>query len=109
MNLDIDKLLADWPYEPGQITVRLIEGDEGVPLIQVRLDLGLLQMHVVGRPDGQQPLGYGSFLEYQEARQDGAELRPDADESPEFHLNEDDCRHLREAQPSSGSKKASTH
>ena len=96
MNLDIAKLLADWPYEPGQINVRLIEGDEGVPLIQVRLDLGLLQMHVEGRPDGQEPLGYGSFLEYQEARQEGAELRPDGDDDAEFTLDEDDCRHLRE-------------
>jgi len=96
MNLDIAKLLADWPYEPGQINVRLIEGEEGVPLIQVRLDLGLLQMHVEGRPDGQQPLGYGSFLEYQEARQDGSELRPDADEDAQFRLSEDDCRLLRE-------------
>ncbi|MEZ6241756.1 MAG: UvrB/UvrC motif-containing protein [Phycisphaerales bacterium] len=70
MERDLSELLDEWPYEPGKINVRLIQGADGEPRIQVRVDLGLLQMHAEGRPDGQTPHGYGSFLEYQEARLD---------------------------------------
>jgi len=52
------------------INVRLIEGADGEPRIQVRLDLGIIQMHTEGRPDGQRPNGFGSLLEYFEARID---------------------------------------
>lgn len=71
MNLDLSSLLQDWPYESGKINVRLIRGDEDEPVIQVRLDLGILQMQAEGRPDGQRPFGFGSYLEYLEARRDG--------------------------------------
>ncbi|MEM1329821.1 MAG: UvrB/UvrC motif-containing protein [Planctomycetota bacterium] len=85
MNLDLTEMLEDWPYEPGKINVRLIQSQEGEPLIQVRLDLGLLQMKVEGRPDGQRPRGYSSLLEYYEARLDGIEPPPEpvAEEQPE--------------------------
>ena len=44
MSFDISDILADWPYEPGQISARKITGDDGKEKIQLRLDLGLLQM-----------------------------------------------------------------
>ena len=52
MSLDIDPILRDWPYRPDEITVRVIEGDDGQRKIQLRLDLGMLQMEFDGRPDG---------------------------------------------------------
>lgn len=67
---DITTVLDEWPFEPGMINVRLIEGADGEPRIQVRLDLGIIQMHTEGRPDGQRPNGFGSLLEYFEARID---------------------------------------
>ncbi len=70
MERDLSELLDEWPYESGKINVRLIQGADGEPRIQVRVDLGLLQMLAEGRPDGLTPHGYGSFLEYQEARID---------------------------------------
>ncbi|MBL0927979.1 MAG: UvrB/UvrC motif-containing protein [Phycisphaerales bacterium] len=70
--MDIARLLNEWPYEPGQINVRVIEGEDGNPKIQMRLDLGLLQMEMTGRPDGQRPSGYESYLEYCEALLDEA-------------------------------------
>ena len=34
----------------------------------MRIDLGLLQMELDGRPDGQRPHGFESLLDYYEAR-----------------------------------------
>jgi hypothetical protein len=73
VSLDLARILEDWPYEPGQINVRIISGDDAEPKIQVRLDLGVLQMNLDGRPDGVEPHGYPSYLEYYEQRIDTAD------------------------------------
>ncbi|VAX39934.1 hypothetical protein MNBD_PLANCTO03-360 [hydrothermal vent metagenome] len=70
MNVDITEILSQWPFEPGKINVRLIEGDDGEQKIQVRLDLGILQMELDGRPDGVRPHGFDSLLEYYESQLD---------------------------------------
>ena len=54
---DITPLLKGWDYEPGAINVRKISGLDGAPKLQMRLDLGLLQMELTGRPDGAKPHG----------------------------------------------------
>ncbi len=94
MSSDLSKLLQDWPYEPGKINVRIIEGDDGEPRVQLRLDLGMMQMQVTGRPDGQRPGGYESLLEYHEARLD--ENVAQSGSPAGFSLSEDECRELRE-------------
>lgn len=101
MSIDLTKLLQDWPYEPGQINVRLIQGDDGEPKIQMRLDLGVLQMDVTGRPDGLRPHGCESLLEYHETRledhREEGQAEGASEEDPEpLILSEDDCRLLRE-------------
>jgi len=68
MDLDINHILRDWPHQPGQLTVRKIRGRDGKDKIQLRLDLGLLQMEITGRPDGQRPHGCESLLEYHHKR-----------------------------------------
>src|SRR5438093_6850893 len=93
MNVDLTRLLNDWPYESGKLNVRLITAEDGEPRIQVRLDLGVLQMFVEGRPDGQRPFGCDSLLEYHEGRLDEAE--PAAEGQPKFSLTEDECEELR--------------
>ncbi len=70
MTFDLTEILEEWPYEPGQINVRVIEGDDGEPKVQMRLDLGLLQMEISGRPDGQRPFNCESLLEYFETKLD---------------------------------------
>lgn len=67
---DITAILDDWPFEPGQISARMIQAEDGEPRIQIRLDLGLLQMHTEGRPDGEEPNGFRSLLDYFEAMED---------------------------------------
>ncbi len=68
---DISGILKDWPYQPGQVNARIVQGADNQPRVQVRLDLGLLQMFADGRPDGEHPFGFPSLLEYHEARVDG--------------------------------------
>ena len=60
--IDITRLLRSWPYEPGRIIAKRITGDDGRPKLQVRLDLGVLQMEMQGRPDGSEPEGFESLL-----------------------------------------------
>jgi len=91
---DLTHLLHDWPYEPGQLAVRLIDGDDGRQKIQLRIDLGVMQMETEGRPDGLRPNGYESLLEYHEALIDNLAIEggnPDA-----FELDPEACRELRE-------------
>jgi hypothetical protein len=64
MSLDLDNLLRDWPHEPGQIKVRKILGDDGREKLQLRIDLGLIQMNYDGRPDGTRPYNSDTLLEY---------------------------------------------
>lgn len=94
MSLDISNVFKDWPYEPGQLNVRLIVGDDGEPKIQMRVDLGVLQMETEGRPDGLRPEGFESLLELHEARLD-AHLEEHGTEEG-FTLDADTCRALRE-------------
>jgi tetratricopeptide (TPR) repeat protein len=59
----------------------------------MRLDLGVLQMELDGRPDGKQPFGVGSLLEYHEAR-----ARQQTAGSGTYALEPADCEALmREA------------
>ncbi len=104
---DLSRLLDEWQFIPGQLNVRQIMGEDGEPRIQIRLDLGILQLYTTGRPDGQRPQGYVSYLDYCEARLDTEQAveEPPAvaieqadeheDEDP-FMLGEEDCRILRE-------------
>src|ERR1044071_5704719 len=91
---DIARVLKGWDYEPGTINVRKIAGIDGLPKLQMRLDLGLLQMEMDGRPDGLRPHGHESLLEYFESRlsdhtkRNGTELG--------FHLTRGQCQALRE-------------
>jgi len=64
MSKDITDILEGWEYKPKEISARKIIGKDGKEKIQLRLDLGLLQMEIDGRPDGKKPYSYESLLEY---------------------------------------------
>lgn len=68
MSADLSLIFHDWDHNPNEVTVRRIAGLDGRPKIQMRLDLGVLQMEMSGRPDGKRPHGYESLLEYYEDR-----------------------------------------
>lgn len=92
MSLDISSILSDWPFLPDDITARVIEGDDGRRRIQLRLDLGILQMEFDGRPDGRRIHDAASWLEYHQRRQrDHDAANPDG--AP-YLLEPEDCVEL---------------
>jgi hypothetical protein len=61
---DIDFILEGWEYKPGMVQARLVQAPGGRQVIQMRVDLGLLQLESVGRPDGVKPHGQSTYLGY---------------------------------------------
>lgn len=93
MSLDISGVLNSWPFKPGEVNVRRITGDDGRDKIQMRLDLGILQMEVTGRPDGEMPHGFESLLAYY--RDELAKHHRVTGSSAGFELDSSDCEDLR--------------
>jgi hypothetical protein len=91
---DINPVLRGWDYEPGTINVRKVIGLDGFPKIQMRLDLGLLQMEVNGRPDGARPYGCDSLLDYFEKQLKDHQTRNGTELG--FHLTPSQCQSLRD-------------
>lgn len=59
----LDGILQNWKFDPHALSVRLVKGDDGRDVIQMRVDLGVLQMETQGRPDGLTPDGFSTFLD----------------------------------------------
>ncbi len=68
MDFDISRILDEWDYQPGKVVVRKFKAKDGTEKIQLRVDLGLLQMNAEGRPDGKKPFGYLSLFEFYQSR-----------------------------------------
>lgn len=83
---DIDRLLREWPYQPGEISARLIKAADGRQVLQLRIDLGLMQLEVNNRPDGERPGGAETYFDYLLA------LAIHAGE--DFELTEEQCREV---------------
>ncbi|NQU21985.1 MAG: DNA helicase UvrBC [Candidatus Nealsonbacteria bacterium] len=60
---DIDQILKDWPYQPGVISARLVHAGDGREVLQMRIEMGLLQLETTGRPDGSRPDGADTYLD----------------------------------------------
>jgi len=91
MSLDLNTLLQDWPHEAGAIKVRKILGLDGREKLQLRIDLGMLQMEMTGRPDGHRPHNCESLLQYHQRRAARAEARGDS-----YELNTEECNELQQ-------------
>ena len=54
MRRDLDDVIQGWPYdpEPGEHLAREVRARDGRMVLQVRIELGVLQLEVGGRPDG---------------------------------------------------------
>lgn len=93
-NDDISPIFEGWPYHPRKISARKILGDDGLPKVQMRLDLGLIQMELVGRPDGVRPNDHESLLEFYANQLTEYKLKHGSDLG--FELSPADCRELRD-------------
>jgi hypothetical protein len=91
MSLDLNTILKDWPHESGAIKVRKILGLDGREKLQLRIDLGVLQMEMAGRPDGVRPNGCESLLVYHQQRAARAEERGE-----EYELSPEQCSELQQ-------------
>jgi len=87
---DIRKILQDWPYDP-ESDARLIQGEDGREILQVRTPVGIEQYELDGRPDGIRPHGFNSALEYFLDRLEQAEA---GGRGAEFKLGRRECNEL---------------
>ena len=91
MSLDLNTILKDWPHEPGMIKVRKVPGLDGRDKLQLRIDLGVLQMEMTGRPDGLRPHGCESLLSYHQNRAQLGEASGD-----NYELTPEECSELQQ-------------
>ncbi len=68
MSKDITPILLGWDHDTDEFQVRIVAGLDGRDKLQMRIDLGLIQMELSDRPDGDRPFGCDSLLDYHEAR-----------------------------------------
>lgn len=80
---DIDHVLRAWDYDPGEISVRLVQAADGRDVLQMRVDMGILQLETENRPDGWRPSGCESYFDYLV----GLTIH----EGDDFSLDEDQC------------------
>ncbi len=79
---DIDRLLDTWPYRQGEVLARIVKAADGREVLQMRVDMGILQLEIEDRPDGTRPHGAASYFDY---------LKQQADEDPRFRLSAEQC------------------
>lgn len=78
----LDHILRDWPFEPDSLCVRLLKGIDGRDIIQMRVDLGILQLETSGRPDGLRPEDQPTLLDVLMRREV---------EDPDLELDDETC------------------
>lgn len=61
---DLDDFFLEWAYNPQELNARLVRASDGRYIIQMRVELGILQMEVKYRPDGTFPFGFKTYLSY---------------------------------------------
>ena len=83
-------MLKSWPYDP-EHDARIVHGDDGRELLQVRTPLGIEQYEMDGRPDGLRPHGMESALDYHLHRLNQAKF---SGCEAEFELSPQDCGEL---------------
>jgi hypothetical protein len=94
MDFDISPLLDHWQYKPGQVVVRKFKGKDGKEKIQLRVDLGVLQMNADGRPDGKRPFGHNSLFDYYQSKLH-KHLAANSGSDAGFKLSAEDCAKLQ--------------
>ncbi|MDP6722325.1 MAG: DNA helicase UvrBC, partial [Pirellulaceae bacterium] len=80
-----DELLRNWPYEVDALGVRRVTCADDREVLQMRVDMGVLQLELEGRPDGTSPDGFVTFYDYLlgESQRYGDEMVLDDDQCNE--------------------------
>lgn len=82
----IDHILNDWEFDPEAVRARIVKGADGRELLQMRIDMGVLQMETTDRPDGSRPHDFPTYLDYVQ------DLANRSDEN--FVLNAEQCNEI---------------
>jgi UvrB/uvrC motif len=92
MRRDLDDVIQGWPYdpEPGEHLAREIRARDGRMVLQVRIELGVLQLEVGGRPDGIRPHGFMTYLDYLRHSAASRGLAPEG-KSPPWMMTAHQC------------------
>ena len=80
---NIDAILNQWPFDPMNVNVRMLKLRQRT-ILQMRIDMGILQMETEGRPDGYNP--YGSDTYYEFLKKQSSKLGDEV-----FELDEEHC------------------
>src|SRR6266404_8508464 len=88
--VDLRRLLEGWPYDPEQ-DARLVRGEDGREVLQVRTPLGLEQYELEGRPDAARPHGTESLLDFHTKRFEDSKAKGT---ETGFELSEAECAEL---------------
>ena len=77
---DIDDILNEWPFDPMSVNVRMLESAQR-RVLQMRVDMGILQLETDGRPDGVDFQGASTYFEYlkKKSRQESGKVELDED------------------------------
>ena len=82
---DIDDILKQWPFNPQAVNVRLLELSHR-QVLQMRVDMGVLQLETDGRPDGNKFSGQKTYFDF---------LQQSSGKSAEqFELDDDVCMEI---------------
>lgn len=84
-DLHLDRQLKQWKFDPHTLSVRIVKGGDGRDVIQMRVDMGILQLETTNRPDGDSPHKHPSYLDYLVNRRL---------EDAEFELDENECNEV---------------
>jgi hypothetical protein len=88
--IDLRKALQEWPYDPDDDS-RIIRGEDGREILQVRTPVGLEQYEMEGRPDGARPHGTESALDFYVQKLERSKA---AGKESDFELDPRDCAEL---------------
>ena len=81
---NISDILQDWDYDSQSIRARIVAGQDGEKdVLQMRVEMGIIQMAVDGRPDGIRPEGFATYLDYL--------LQEEISQGNEWDLNDEQC------------------
>ncbi|MBL99846.1 MAG: DNA helicase UvrBC [Rhodopirellula sp.] len=81
---NISDILQDWDYDSQSIRARIVAGQDGeADVLQMRVEMGIIQMAIDGRPDGIRPEGFATYLDYL--------LQEEISQGNEWDLNDEQC------------------
>ena len=83
MSQDIDAALRGWEFKPGEVQARQVQAEDGRQVLQMRMDLGIIQMEAEGRPDGIRLHDFPTYFQY---------LTSEAAKKKRFVLSEEQCQ-----------------